>query len=164
MPPTYEAIATTTLGSAASSIVFSSIPATYTDLRVVFIGTPTTSGDGQVRFNNDSTTLYSSTRIGGDGTTVSVAARLNNTRIYMSDLGTNSNAQPLFYTIDLFSYAGSTFKTCLTEQVQDLDGSGRVARLVGLYRSTSAINRIDLISPSTWVIGTTATLYGIKNA
>ena len=37
MPATYEPIATTTLGSAATNITFSSIPATYTDLRLVLV-------------------------------------------------------------------------------------------------------------------------------
>jgi hypothetical protein len=37
MAKTYEPIATTTLGSAAASITFSSIPATYTDLNNCFI-------------------------------------------------------------------------------------------------------------------------------
>jgi hypothetical protein len=32
MPATYEPIATTTLGTAAATITFSSIPATYSDL------------------------------------------------------------------------------------------------------------------------------------
>jgi hypothetical protein len=35
MATTYEPIATTTLGTAAAFITFSSIPATYTDLRLV---------------------------------------------------------------------------------------------------------------------------------
>jgi hypothetical protein len=37
MPATYEPIATTTLGTAAAFITFSSIPATYTDLRLVIV-------------------------------------------------------------------------------------------------------------------------------
>jgi len=43
MPATYDCIATTTLTSTASSVVFSSIPQTYTDLVVVFVGKNTTA-------------------------------------------------------------------------------------------------------------------------
>jgi hypothetical protein len=164
MATTYEKIASTTLGSATASISFTSIAASWTDIRVVFTGSPTSAGDGYFRFNNDSTSLYSTTRLGGDGSSASSVRRSNIDRIYMDDLGITDSAQPLLYTIDLFSYAGSTYKTCLTEQVQDLNGSGYVARLVGLYRSTSAITRIDIISPNTWITGSTATIYGIKAA
>jgi hypothetical protein len=37
MATTYEKIATTTLGTAAATFTFSSIPATYTDLRLVVV-------------------------------------------------------------------------------------------------------------------------------
>ena len=42
MATTYEPIATTTLGSAAASITFSSIAGTYTDLRLVLSLIPAT--------------------------------------------------------------------------------------------------------------------------
>ena len=71
MASTYEPIATTTLGSAASSITFSSIPATYTDLRLVLVHTPSAStGNAQMQFNSDTATNYSYTyrqRIGSGG-------------------------------------------------------------------------------------------------
>ena len=47
MPATYEPIASTTLGSAAATISFSSIPGTFTDL-VVVLFTGTTHGDNEV--------------------------------------------------------------------------------------------------------------------
>jgi hypothetical protein len=46
---TYEAIATQTLGSAAASVTFSSIPGTYTDLVLVVAGTLTT---GTEKYSN----------------------------------------------------------------------------------------------------------------
>ncbi len=60
MPATYEPLATTTLGSAASSVTFSSISGSYTDLVVVFSGT---AGGGNsnliLTFNSDTGSNYS---------------------------------------------------------------------------------------------------------
>jgi len=66
---------------------------------------------------------------------------------------------------DIFSYAGSTFKTGLMETSADLNGSGQVIRSVGLWQNTAAITSIKLeVQTHNWNIGTIATLYGIKNA
>jgi hypothetical protein len=66
----------------------------------------------------------------------------------------------------MFSYAGSTFKSCLVERNADFNGSGQVARQVGLWRSTSAITSISLFDPfgNGYGTGTIATLYGILKA
>ena len=165
MPTTYEPIATQTLGSAASSITFSSIPATYTDLRVVFaiIGGAGTAGQFDITYNNDTSSLYSITRLYGDGSSAG-SSRYSGTALYPCQ-NSFSSTPPVFTTIDLFSYAGSTFKTALITYSNDANGSGSAERSVGLYRSTTAISRIDLGGVGgTFAIGTTATLYGIKNA
>jgi hypothetical protein len=68
-------------------------------------------------------------------------------------------------TADLFSYAGSTFKTVLATNSQDYNGSGNVGRTVALWRSTSAISTILLYTNAgNFNAGTTATLYGILKA
>jgi hypothetical protein len=68
-------------------------------------------------------------------------------------------------TLDLFSYAGSTFKTALITQSNDRNGSGSVEQTVALYRSTTAISRIDLNSGAPYFnTGTIATIYGILKA
>lgn len=165
MPATYEKIATTTLGSANSTITFSSIPATYTDLRISFTAGITASSDGYWRLNGDSGTNYSSTRIAGDGTTAVSGRRSNLSQVYIDDAGIIDSNQPIFYSLDIFSYAGSTYKTALATQNQDLNGTGNICYTVGLWRSTAAITSISLIaSTSTWKTGTTATLYGILKA
>jgi len=168
MPVTYEPIATTTLGSAASTITFNSIPNTFTDLRLVWVvRASTTSVFPYVTFNNDTGTNYSWTRVYGDG--ASAASQRNTTRAYIAPQWftgiSDATDQFNLLTLDIFSYAGSTYKTALTTSQADKNGSGTVERTVGLWQSTSAINRIDLTaSSSTWAAGTTATLYGIKSA
>lgn len=166
MPATYEPIATTTLGSAAASITFSSIPATYTDLRVVVVAKSDTGSSAlKARFNNDTATNYSTTYLSGNGTAASSARITSSSVIYFDGNGGLSATVPHFYTMDVFSYAGSTNKTSLLTINTDDNGSGYVEQTVALWRNTSAINRIDiLVTSNNLAIGTTATLYGIKNA
>lgn len=169
MPATYEPIATTTLSSAASSITFSSIPATYTDLRLVVVGTSATEGRLLLRFNSDSGTNYSYTVIKGDGTNTGSHRGTDQTywRSYETVLPT-SNAG--FAAVDIFSYAGSTNKTLLYNGSMDKNGSGTTTLVVGLWRDTSAISSIVCYSGNlttttyNFNTGTTATLYGILKA
>ena len=159
MPATYEKIATTTLGS-AGTITFSSIAASWTDLRLVLTGSPSSSGNQIMTFNSDTTTIYSNTSINGSGTTATSARATGDNAISQSYMYSGSNISLLTY--DIFSYAGSTFKTVLITGSTDQNGSGLVRYSVGLWRSTSAITSIDL--GRTMSVGTTATLYGILKA
>jgi hypothetical protein len=165
MPATYEPIATTTLGSAATSLTFSSIPSTYTDLRLVFVGATASSDAINARVNGDTGTNYSDTSLEGNGTAAS-SQRVSN-RTFWSLEGywqANTNTTIFMQTLDIFSYAGSTFKTALGTGSNDKNGSGDTIRTVHLWRSTSAITSITIASAVNLVVGTTATLYGIKNA
>lgn len=162
MPATYEPIATTTLSSAASTITFSSIPSTYTDLRLVIVG----AGDGQLlywTYNSDTASNYSWTRLLGNGSAASSTAQTNlsNNRGWW----TNASSTPCVNEIDVFSYAGSTNKTSLVKSSVDQNGSGNTVAAVNLWRSTSAITSIQLsMSSGNFYTGTTATIYGIKAA
>jgi hypothetical protein len=164
MAATYDPIATTTLSSGASSITFSSIPSTYTDLRLVFVGTSAANVPGEMRFNGDTSSNYSRTYLSGNGSSVSSSRDTNQTNISMGASAITST--PMMNTVDIFSYAGSTYKTCLITSSDDRNGSGTVDRQVALWRSTSAITEIKLTVDLTanFTTGTTATLYGIKNA
>lgn len=163
MPTTYEPIATQTLGSAAATITFSSIPATYTDLRLVLVTQNTTSANLTMQFNSDSGTNYSTATLFGAGASASSERSTNATSLRAGSSAGNTNFRLI--EIDVFNYTGSTFKTELTTASLDDNGSGSIRKIVGLWRSTSVINRIDLAySSGNHAIGTTATLYGIKNA
>lgn len=162
---TYEPIATTTLASAANAITFSSIPATYTDLVVVFNALCSTGGTtGQMLLNN-ATTGYSATFLRGTGSAAASNRFTSDSSLTVMYQALSSTV-PSHARINIFNYTGSTYKTVLIEDAQDYNGSGQVMRSVGLYQSTSAITSIKLQASggANLDIGTTATLYGIKAA
>jgi hypothetical protein len=74
--PTYTPLATVTLASTASSVTFSSIPATYRDLVVVHnnFGTVNNDANSNFRFNGDSGSNYSRVYAFWSGSIVSGAA------------------------------------------------------------------------------------------
>jgi hypothetical protein len=165
MPATYEPIATTTLATSATGITFTSIPSTYTDLRVVWVGRLTAGGGGlRMNFNSNSSNIFSYTSLRGDGSTAASERSTNNSQAFINY---NLGAQPSFVAVDIFSYANtSVFKTMLATAAEDFNGSGTINNNVLLFRNTSAINRIDLATlfGDLFVAGTTATLYGILKA
>lgn len=166
MPATFEPIATTTLSSAASTITFSSIPNTYTDLRLVLTGSFSASTKSTITFNSTtgSSTAYSQTLLNGNGSSASSGRYTSQPEIIAGEFAPTTNS--LFMVAwDIFSYAGSTNKTILGEFSGDQNGSGSTSRVVALYRSTSAVTTITLgRSTGNYNAGTTATLYGILRA
>jgi hypothetical protein len=167
MPVTYEPIATYTVsGGSPATFNFTSIPATYTDLRIVTTVASTATSNFYLRINADSSSLYSWTRVSGDGSTAS-STRTTNQTIWQLNNSSIDSTLPEQFTIDIFDYAGSTFKTALWTSSQDNNGSGTTSNYVGLYRSTTAITSLSLqaLNPvDVYNDGSIATLYGIKNA
>lgn len=163
---TYEPIATQTLGSAASSITFSSIASSWTDLRLIVTGTNVSGNqDVIIRFNSDTGSNYSFTYLNGNGSSANSGQATSLTNIQLNAGPGISATIPYFASVDVFSYAGSTYKTTLGTMNNDQNGAGGIQAIVGLYRSTSAISTLAVIgSGSNLQTGTTATLYGIKNA
>lgn len=165
MPATYEPIATTTLSSAASSIDFTSIGSGYTDLRVVLVGSTVSTTLINIRFNSDSATNYSGTMLVGSGTAASSERQSTVNRIVMPITSETWGTSIKTFSLDIFSYAGSTNKTGLSTFSGDTNGSGYVVRGVHLWRNTAAITSVNLIgATANWATGTTATLYGILKA
>lgn len=165
MAVTYEPIATTTLSTGAISITFSGISSAYTDLRLVFVCTNASGGDqAKITFNGVTGTSYSYTYVYGDGSAAGSGSAGNQPEINAA-IGGTSTTIPTMYTADIFSYTGSTYKTCLVTGNEDKNGTGLISQTVGLFRNTAAITSITIAKSSgTYAVGTTATLYGIKAA
>jgi hypothetical protein len=156
MPSTYTPIATTTLGSTASSITMSSIPSTYTDLIVTV--TTTTTGDLTWRINSDTGSNYSQTVIYGYSAFGST--RVSNQTSHFLNYG--SNGGNFLAVLQLNNYSNTT--TNKTSLLRDAANGSTTDVMVGLWRSTSAINSLTFIPTSTFAVGTTVTIYGVKSA
>lgn len=158
--PTYEPIATTTLGSAQTSITFSSIPATYTDLVLVISGTISTNYGPNLQFNSDTGSNYSQTNLYGDGSSAFSGRESNGTVCYIGWLATSQSNT----IAHIMNYANTTtYKTVLSKGG---NGGSLVVSRISMWRSTAAINsiKISLDGIITLGSGTTATLYGITAA
>ena len=112
MPTTYEPIQSYTLGSATTGITFSSVPSTYTDLRVVLVEATDGANLG-IRFNSDTASNYSYTYVQGNGSTASSSRGTSATFGLMNGNGTSASPKFGLLEIDIFSYAGGTNKTAL---------------------------------------------------
>jgi len=157
---TYTPLATTTLGSAASSVSFTSISGSYTDIQIVFSGAITSGFDAiGLQFNGDTGSNYSRVYMAGNGSAASSSLNSGQTSIQIGIMGTEQSNS----IFNVMSYSNTTtYKTALGRG----NSSANATRAgVGLWRSTSAINRIDLIAgSSTFISGSTFTLYGIAAA
>ena len=155
MPATYEPITTQTLTGTTTSLSISSIPSTYTDLVLVVAGTVNITTGFEIRFNGDTATNYSRTRLQGDGSSVASVRSTNINYIGAGNIGTDQSVS-IFH---IMNYSNTTtYKTIIA---RGNNAGGFVNANVGLWRSTSAITSITL-GGGTFQIGTTFTLYGIK--
>ena len=168
MPATYEPIATTTLGSAQSSVTFSSISGSYTDL--VLVANGRTSADGiyvNLRLNNDTTNTLSATRILGSGSSPSSSRATAQNLLSLTPNTAWDTTNPGTIIVQIQNYSNTTTnKTMLVRGNIDRPGvGGEVSAIVGMWASTAAVNRVDFITgSSTFLAGSTFTLYGIKAA
>ena len=163
---TYTPIATFSV-SAQSTVSFTSIPNTYTDIILVALGKSSTAGSSvnqyRIRFNNDTNSNYSNTQLRGDGSTASSNRDTSQTEFYVG-LCPQTSAQQETSIFQVMNYANpTTYKTLLARG--NATSGGFVCTNVGLWRkSPEAINRLDIYGPSGETLTGTYTLYGIAAA
>jgi hypothetical protein len=156
---TYTPIATTTLGSAQSSVTFSSL-GSYTDLLLVFTYESSADSNLQMRFNGDTGSNYSFTAMYGDGSSAASNRGSSTTGIPVGY--DNTSISGTISRVNIQNYTNSTtYKTAILRS----DNSGYVVARVGLWRNTAAITSITLVNDSGNInSGSTFTLYGIAAA
>lgn len=160
---TYVALQTQTLSSTSSSVVFSSIPQTYTDLVLVISAKNTTGQNYEtwLRFNSDSASNYSQTFVQNYAGSTQSGRNSNINQITPGKMNTTSFDVNI---ININNYSNATtYKTILSRLN---NGEFVTGALVGLWRNTAAITRIEAFNePGTnYTAGSTFTLYGIANS
>ena len=151
------------LGSAASSISFSSIPNTFTDLYITFSVRQSGSGVNQTLLEfNGSTSNFSFRLLEGTG---SSAGSGNNTLNYGGLVQGSASTSNTFASNSLYipNYAGSTAKSWSVDAVTENNATQAFQHLVaGLWNNTAAINSVTIKPFSgNFEIASSATLYGI---
>jgi hypothetical protein len=163
---TYTPIATQTLGSSAASVTFSSISGSYTDLILITNATSTSGGSQSISIkvgngSVDTGANYSLTYLYGDGSSA-VSGRYSNANYLYTGRVTNTNLSTGITHFQNYSNT-TTYKTVLSE---GRNAAAIIINLVNLWRSTSAINIMELGIDGgySFASGSTFTLYGIAAA
>jgi hypothetical protein len=168
MPNTYKKIASVVVGSGGTSAInFTSIPQTFTDLKIVLSGRSLQGnvyGGGRLEFNS-STNNYSWRRLRGDGSAPASDNSTSAASITNWDMnGANATAS-VFSNIEFYipNYTSSNYKSVSVDYVGENNATeAHMGMVAGLWSDTSAITSIKLYSGGgNLVQHTTATLYGI---
>jgi len=171
---TYEAITSVTApGGAATQLVMSSIPATYTDLVLVINGGNSISGaTWAIQLNSDTGSNYAWRMIEGSGTTAT-SSRSSTTGLTVASMyftyETGVGASEVTAIANFQNYANTDkYKTVvMRENTATAPNYPGVSVSVGIWRNTAAITSITIMIPggaTNIASGTTFNLFGIKAA
>jgi len=165
--PTMTLIASNTVGSGGvSSVTFSSIPATWTDLVVKFSTRTTISGisDDVYMYPNGLSTNSSGIQIGGTG-----AGTFSNSNTYAGGFTDGSTATSnTFANTEIYipNYTSSNYKSHSTDTVLENNATASYMALqAGLWSNTAAITSLQILAPNgVFVQYSTFYLYGIASS
>jgi hypothetical protein len=166
-------ISTQTLASANSTISFTSIPATYDHLIIKGTLRGDNAGTGATiafRMNNDSGSNYSYRTVlqYNISNIYSPYSATSDSFMYIGTATGGTAGTNMWGPLDAMigDYRGGLFKSVFATSGNMLttDGADKQTMIAGnLWKSTSAINRVDVIhaSSGSWIAGSTVSLYGL---
>ena len=171
MPITFSPIAKTVLTGTQSTVTFSSIPQTYTDLKMLIYARGNGAGESNVvQFTiNGSTPTVTYARILQNGP--SVAGQRGSGQFACFIAGSNT-ASAVYGSVELNipRYTNTSYNkiySLMSYQPSDTNTANTINACFGDHfpQSTSAISSIDVtVSGASFVSGSLFYLYGIKNS
>lgn len=159
----YELISSTVLGSATSTVEFTSIASTYKHLQIRFTARANggTTAETMLWFNGDIAN-WSRHFLIGNGSTVTSSATANTDVMYPAKIISTANV----FTgavIDILDYAStSKYKTARSLAGFTNGSTHDVSLRSGAWRSTSAVSSIGIYTAELFATGSRFSLYGIK--
>ena len=153
---TYTPLATLTLTSTDSEIIFASIPATYRDLILVVNGFTSSNFQFQARFNSDSGSNYPYVQMYAAPTQGSDTGTLTHVRAVFGGSG-----YPEVAILQIMDYSVTDKHKMVLAKENALANSWTGARTTR-WANTNAINTISLTPVAgTFSIGSTFSLFGV---
>lgn len=175
--PNMVAIQTVTVGAGgSSSISFTSIPQTYTDLQIILSARTdgaSPPGYATLRFNGNSSAIYSRKTLQGDGNTAQSYPATGETAVNYIYVNGNAGTASTFSNTSIYipNYNSSNNKALYFETVQEYNATTNAWIMLqgNLWENTSAITSITLEpqnvdAQTKFLEHSTATLYGITSA
>lgn len=167
----YDSIATAT-PSGTSTFTFSSIAATYKHLQIRYTARDARAvgiNSFNMNFNSDTGSNYMRFHaLTGDGASATASAGTVSHTTIVAGYETGSTAAASIFgvgVIDILDYSNSSkYKTSRTLCGIDLNGSGEINFMSGLWMNTNAITSITFTvgTGANWATNSSFALYGIK--
>lgn len=153
----YIALATTTLGSATSSVTFSSIPNTYKDLVLALDATVNDFVNVLVSLNGDTSNVYTRVQMTGSGSGSGSASQGTHPGLYMVF---GAPSERVYAQLQLMDYSSTNkHKTALSRG--HTFGSELAARALR-WPSTAAVNSVTVTAQTgTFLTGSRLSLFGV---
>lgn len=166
MPQTYEPITKLSVTSGGTTFNFTSIPQTYSDLRLVIAGYGTATGFGGIIINGSTSAIYGTQGIYNSSNSVSQNSYDGNSNIYFTAAGDFATSYPNLIIMDFINYTNTSYaKTgSVSFYGKRPSASGNVIEeRVFCVNTTSAISAI---SHNTFTLaeGSEVSLWGILRA
>jgi hypothetical protein len=154
--PTYTALQTIELTGTASSVTFSSIPATYRDLVIVLQGSLGADNNILMQFNGDTGSNYSDVRMIGYGSSQYTSSAQSGTSMIIGPLDTTQGN----VLVNVMDYSASDkHKAAIIRTNKTAEVGARAGR----WADTSPVTAIKLFPTSTtFSSGFTVSLFGIE--
>ena len=174
MANTYVLLNSNTLGANTTSVTFSSIPQTYTDLVLKMSLRLDAGGYAYYKFNNDVSTYYSYIILTAGGGTPASYLGSNANPGYITPLGTglptSTYTASTFANVEMYisNYTATTSRPISIFDANENNNATTydVSMAANLYRGTAAISSVvfTVAGGNNFVTGSSFYLYGIKNS
>jgi hypothetical protein len=174
MANTLTKIQTIVTTTATNAVAFTSIPQTYTDLKLYVSARATSNSANQgfyFQLNGTGGTFYSQTVLRAEGSSASSFRGSSANAVTTNEMPNELNTGSIFSNTEIYipNYTSNQFKQILIDGVKESNSSTTGIQLYikgALWNNTGAINSITLgsdIAAPNYFGSSTFTLYGIKN-